>query len=164
MKIQICLLTSILLFSCSEKSGKSDGSGKTDYSSTIIAEDPTEEELKKELSESELEKISNVTSMSFDKTVHDYGKVIVDTDNKAFFTVTNTGTKPLIIENVAASCGCTTPKKPEKPIPPGKSDRIEVVFHPRDGQLDAQEKTITVFANTDSKIEVLKIMAFVLPK
>ena len=84
MKIQICLLASILLFSCSEKkddSGKSDGSGKTDYSSTIIAEDPTEEDLKKELSESELEKISNVTSMSFDKTIHDYGKVIVDTDN-----------------------------------------------------------------------------------
>ena len=167
MKIQICLLASILLFSCSEKkdnSGKSDGSGKTDYSSTIIAEDPTEEDLKKELSESELEKISNVTSMSFDKTVHDYGKIIVDTDNKAFFTVTNTGKKPLIIENVSASCGCTTPKKPEKPIPPGKSDRIEVGFHPRDGQLDAQEKSITVSANTDSKMEVLKIKAFVLPK
>jgi hypothetical protein len=160
MKVQICLLTSILLFSCSEKkddSGKTDGSGKTDYSSTIIAEDPTEEDLKKE-------KISNVTSMSFDKTVHDYGKIIVDTDNKAFFTVTNTGKKPLIIENVSASCGCTTPKKPEKPIPPGKSDRIEVGFHPRDGQLDAQEKSITVSANTDSKMEVLKIKAFVLPK
>ena len=79
MKIHFYLITSILLFSCSEKkedSGKSDGSEKTDYSSTIIAEDPTEEELKKELSETELEKISNVTSMSFDKTVHDYGKVI----------------------------------------------------------------------------------------
>ena len=91
-------------------------------------------------------------------------KIIVDTDNKAFFTVTNTGKKPLIIENVSASCGCTTPKKPEKPIPPGKSDRIEVGFHPRDGQLDAQEKSITVSANTDSKMEVLKIKAFVLPK
>ena len=87
MKVQICLLTSILLFSCSEKkddSGKTDGSGKTDYSSTIIAEDPTEEDLKKELSESELEKISNVTSMSFDKTVHDYGKIIVDTETQEY--------------------------------------------------------------------------------
>ena len=167
MKIQICLLASILLFSCSEKkddSGKTDGSGKTDYSSTIIAEDPTEEDLKKELSESELEKLSNITSMSFDKIVHDYGKVIIDSDNKAIFTVTNTGKKPLIIENVAASCGCTTPKKPEKPIPPGKSDQIEVGFKPRDGQLNEQEKTITVSANTDSKMEVLKIKAFVLPK
>ena len=69
--------------------------------------------------------------MRFDKIVYDYGKIIVDTDNKAFFTVTNTGDKPLIIENVSASCGCTTPKKPEKPIAPGKSDRIEVIFHPK---------------------------------
>ena len=167
MKIQIFLSTCILLFSCSEKkddSVKTAGSGKTDYSSTIIAEDPSEEDLKKELSKSELEKISNITSMSFDKIVHDYGKVIIDSDNKAIFTVTNTGKKPLIIENVAASCGCTTPKKPEKPIPPGKSDQIEVGFKPRDGQLNEQEKTITVSANTDSKMEVLKIKAFVLPK
>ena len=167
MKIQFYLLTSILLFACSEKkenTKKNDSSTKNNYSSSIMAEDPTEEELKKELSESEFEKISNITSMRFDKTVHDYGKIIVDTDNKAFFTVTNTGNKPLIIENVSATCGCTTPKKPEKPIPPGKSDRIEVVFHPREGQLDKQEKSVTVSANTDSKMEVLTIKAFVVPK
>ena len=150
-----------MLFACTERPTDFQ---KKDFSSTIIADDPTEDEFQKELSESELNNNSNITSMRFDKIVYDYGKIIVDTDNKAFFTVTNTGDKPLIIENVSASCGCTTPKKPEKPIAPGKSDRIEVIFHPKDGQLDAQEKTITVFANTDSKIEVLKIMAFVLPK
>jgi hypothetical protein len=150
-----------MLFACTERPTDFQ---KKDFSSTIIADDPSEDEFQKELSESELNNNSNITSMRFDKIVYDYGKIIVDTDNKAFFTVTNTGDKPLIIENVSASCGCTTPKKPEKPIAPGKSDRIEVIFHPKDGQLDAQEKTITVFANTDSKIEVLKIMAFVLPK
>ena len=150
-----------MLFACTERPTDFQ---KKDFSSTIIADDPSEDEFQKELSESKLNNNSNITSMRFDKIVYDYGKIIVDTDNKAFFTVTNTGDKPLIIENVSASCGCTTPKKPEKPIAPGKSDRIEVIFHPKDGQLDAQEKTITVFANTDSKIEVLKIMAFVLPK
>ena len=150
-----------MLFACTERPTDFQ---KKDFSSTIIADDPSEDEFQKELSESELNNNSNITSMRFDKIVYDYGKIIVDTDNKAFFTVTNTGDKPLIIENVSASCGCTTPKKPEKPIAPGKSDRIEVIFHPKDGQLDAQEKTITVFANTDSKIEVLKIMAFVFPK
>ena len=150
-----------MLFACTERPTDFQ---KKDFSSTIIADDPSEDEFQKELSESELNNNSNITSMRFDKIVYDYGKIIVDTDNKAFFTVTNTGDKPLIIENVSASCGCTTPKKPEKPIAPGKSDRIEVIFHPKDGQLDAQEKTITVFANTDSKIEVLKIMAFVLTK
>ena len=136
-----------MLFACTERPTDFQ---KKDFSSTIIADDPSEDEFQKELSESELNNNSNITSMRFDKIVYDYGKIIVDTDNKAFFTVTNTGDKPLIIENVSASCGCTTPKKPEKPIAPGKSDRIEVIFHPKDGQLDAQEKTITVFANTDS--------------
>lgn len=150
-----------MLFACTERPTDFQ---KKDFSSTIIADDPSKDEFQKELSESELNNNSNITSMRFDKIVYDYGKIIVDTDNKAFFTVTNTGDKPLIIENVSASCGCTTPKKPEKPIAPGKSDRIEVIFHPKDGQLDAQEKTVTVFANTESKIEVLKIMAFVLPK
>lgn len=166
MKLPIYLFAFCFIFACAENTEKSENKDAkdSDYSSTIIADEPTKEELKKELSESEIEKIENLTSMSFDKTTHDFGKIIVDTDNKAFFTVTNTGNKPLIIENVAASCGCTTPKKPEKPIPPGKSDRIEVGFHPRDGQLDDQEKSITVSANTDSKMEVLKIKAFVLPK
>ena len=166
MKLPIYIFSLFLIFACSEnkKNIENKDANQTDYSSTIIADEPTEEDLKKELSESELEKLSNITSMSFDKIVHDYGKVIIDSDNKAIFTVTNTGKKPLIIENVAASCGCTTPKKPEKPIPPGKSDQIEVGFKPRDGQLNEQEKTITVSANTDSKMEVLKIKAFVLPK
>ena len=58
--------------------------------------------------------------MKFDKMNHDFGNVTADTDNKTYFTVTNTGSNPLIIESVKASCGCTTPTKPEKPIMPEK--------------------------------------------
>ena len=101
------------------------------------------------------------TTMKFDKMVHDYGKVKEDTDNKTSFTVTNTGKNPLIIESVKGNCGCTVPKKPEKPIMPGKSDKIEVVFHPKKGQLGDQPKTVRVVANTESSPEVLKITAFV---
>ena len=49
-----------------------------------------------------------LTSLKFDKMKHDFGKVKEDTDNKTFFTVTNTGQNPLVIESVKASCGCTT--------------------------------------------------------
>jgi hypothetical protein len=97
----------------------------------------------------------------FDKMEHDFGKVKVDTDNKTVFYVTNTGKKPLIIEGVSASCGCTTPTKPEQAIQPGKKDKIEVVFHPKPGQLKEQSKTVTVTANTDPKMVVLNIKAFV---
>lgn len=102
-----------------------------------------------------------LTSLKFDKMEHDFGKVKEDTDNKTFFTVTNTGQNPLVIESVKASCGCTTPSKPEKPISPGKSDKIEVVFHPKVGQLKQQNKTIRVVANTVPSETVLNVGAFV---
>ena len=75
------------------------------------------------------------TSLKFDKLSHDFGTVKEETDNKTIFRVTNTGKFPLVVDDVKASCGCTTPSKPTKPIAPGKSDKIEVVFHPNEGQL-----------------------------
>jgi len=102
-----------------------------------------------------------LTSMKFDKMKHDFGNVKADTDNKTYFTVTNTGNNPLIIESVKASCGCTTPSKPEKPIMPGKSDKIEVVFHPKENQLKEQKKTVRVVANTTPGELVLNVRAFV---
>lgn len=102
-----------------------------------------------------------MTSLKFNKVKHDFGKVKEDTDNKTVFTVTNTGKFPLDIKDVKASCGCTTPTKPTKPIAPGKSDKIEVVFHPKEGQLKQQTKTVRVTANTEPKETVLTITGFV---
>jgi hypothetical protein len=101
------------------------------------------------------------TTLKFNKLSHDFGKVKEDSDNKTVFRVTNTGKFPLIIDDVKASCGCTTPSKPTKPIAPGKTDKIEVVFHPKEGQLNKQSKTVRVMANTGPKETVLKISAFV---
>ena len=107
------------------------------------------------------EKSIDVTSLKFDKMKHDFGKIKEDTDNKTVFKVTNTGKFPLVINDVKASCGCTTPSKPTDPIAPGKSDEIEVVFHPKVGQLNKQSKSIRVIANTETKEHVLNISAFV---
>ena len=165
MKITYFFISILLLVSCgSENSSKKEGK----LVSTVVANDENEAELKKELSEVEKEEkerleneASNITSMSFDKLEHDFGKVKADTDNKTVFYVTNTGKKPLIIEGVSASCGCTTPTKPEQAIQPGKKDKIEVVFHPKPGQLKEQSKTVTVTANTDPKMVVLNVKSFV---
>jgi hypothetical protein len=159
---------SALLASCSSPTSNDKNS---EVSSAIEADDASEADLKKELSDIDREELelqkaeaATKTSMSFDKMKIDFGKIKEDSENAATFIVTNTGKNPLIIERVDASCGCTTAKKPEKPILPGKSDKIEVVFHPKVGQLDTQEKTVTVTANTDPSIVVLKINAFVVKK
>jgi len=158
----------LLILSCSN-----DSTSKTDgrISSKIEADPVSESELKKELEDVDKEEAERIkeleasqTSMTFDRMKHDFGKVVEDSENKTTFKVKNTGKKPLIIESVSASCGCTTPTKPEKPIAPGKSDIIEVVFHPKVGQLNEQTKTVTVTANTDPSMSVLTISAFVTPK
>lgn len=58
----------------------------------------------------------------------------------------NTGTKPLVIVEATASCGCTVPQKPEKPILPGETGFIKVAFDSK-GRVGSAHKTITVISN-----------------
>ncbi len=167
--IYLCVFSVLFLSACANDAAIESKSG--DIQSTIAANGENEAELQETLKAIEKEEQDRIahekatlTSMTFDKITQDFGKIKEDTENKASFVVTNTGKNPLIIEKVDVSCGCTTAQKPEKPIPPGKSDRIEVVFHPKVGQLNDQNKTVTVTANTDPKIVVLNIKAFVVEK
>lgn len=162
MKQFLFILCSLYIFSCNSKIEKKE------IVSNVASEELSNEELKKELKAIEAEEkakieaeLNNRTSISFEKEIYDFGKVMAETDNKYRFKFTNTGLKPLIISNVKASCGCTTPYKPEKPILPGKSDFIDVNFHPKASQSGEITKTITVESNTKEKISELQIKAFV---
>lgn len=169
MKNQLILGLCLFLLSNCGNEPNTVNSKNGEVSSSIASSDGSEQDLKASLKEIEKEEqemakeaAASATTMSFDKTTQKFGTIKEDTDNNASFIVTNTGKKPLIIEKVDVSCGCTTAKKPEKPIMPGKSDKIEVVFHPKVGQLKEQHKTITVTANTNPPIAVLNIEAFVI--
>ncbi|MDR0802781.1 DUF1573 domain-containing protein [Fluviicola sp.] len=126
-----------------------------------VADDPetikANEKALKELKEQQRIEAESVTTMKIDKEIHDFGKVIEGVENHCTFLVTNTGSKPLVLSDVKASCGCTTPSKPEGPIAPGKSDNIEVGFKPNGKGVI--EKTITVTANTEPRITILKVKA-----
>lgn len=126
-----------------------------------VADDPetvkANEQALKELKEQQEIEAASVTSMKIDKEIHDFGKVKEGVENHCTFTITNTGTKPLVLSDVKASCGCTTPSKPEGPIAPGKSDKIEVGFKPNGKGVS--EKTITITANTEPRITVVKVKA-----
>ncbi len=167
-KILIPLGVVAILVSCSENNelGAKAQTGKV--SSTVDASEELPEKLRKEIAEEqkrieaeEKEIEATLTTLKFDKLVHDFGKVKADTDVLTTFVVTNTGDKPLIIDDVSASCGCTMPKKPEAPIAPGESDVIEVKFHSKPGQLNQITKSVTVTANTKEKAHVVEIKAFV---
>lgn len=162
--VLLSVATAITLSSCSENPKAKKG----EIVSTIAEGQQSDAELMEELKQIELEEkkriqeeAANITTFTFDRLEHDFGNVKADTDNGTEFVVTNTGTKPLIIDNVKASCGCTTPQKPEKPIPPGKSDVIKVNFHPSAEQLNEIRKTITVAANTEPRLSTISVRAFV---
>ena len=66
-------------------------------------------------------------SFAFDSYVHDYGNIPEKGGLASHtFTVTNTGTEPIVINQAAASCGCTTPTHTTTPIPPGQSGQVNV--------------------------------------
>lgn len=101
---------------------------------------------------------------SFVKEVHEFGK-IQESDGPANyqFVFTNTGASPLIISNVTASCGCTTPSYSKEPVMPGAKGFISVSYNPanRPGHFD---KTITVVSNGEPSTQYLKITGEVIPR
>jgi len=103
--------------------------------------------------------VGPLTSISFAKDLYDFGKIKQNsTDNKYTFKFTNTGDKPLIIENAKGSCGCTVPQWPKEPIPPGGTGEILVDYKPAK-QKGTQRKTITVTANTEPRDTRISISA-----
>ncbi|MCB0476702.1 MAG: DUF1573 domain-containing protein [Crocinitomicaceae bacterium] len=102
----------------------------------------------------------NLTNIRFDEVVHDFGTVPAVSENKHIFKFTNTGNVPLVVKDAKASCGCTIPKKPEKPIPPGEEGELEVIFKPKPGQEGTTvNKTVTVTANIPGGSTIVKITA-----
>ncbi len=98
------------------------------------------------------------TDMTFAQMSHDFGSIDQNTENKHVFKFTNSGSNPLIIQSAVGSCGCTVPKYPKEPIPPGQTGEIEVVYKPGT-QKDKQTKTVTITANTEPSTTQLTITA-----
>lgn len=100
--------------------------------------------------------LASAQTISFDKTVFDYGTVKVGADGHRIFTVKNTGDKPLIISKVQASCGCTTPEWSQDPIMPGKTSQVKVGYNTT--LVGPFTKIIEVFSNdADNSRSVITI-------
>jgi hypothetical protein len=90
---------------------------------------------------------SKLPVISFSKSEHDFGRIIEGEKVSYSFKFQNTGKTELIISNVVASCGCTVPSFPKKPIPPGETEFINVVFDSK-GRSGNFTKDVTVYSNT----------------
>ena len=88
------------------------------------------------------------------ETEHDFGKIPQGKPVFYFFEITNTGTTPLKLDNVQASCGCTTPEWNREAIPAGSSDKIKVGYNAAaEGGFD-KYITITYNGNQSKQIKI----------
>jgi hypothetical protein len=98
--------------------------------------------------------------VKFTTLQYDFGKVKQNVPVTHDFTFKNISTKPVIIESATASCGCTTPIKPDQPVAKGKSDKIKAGFNA--AAPGPFTKTITIkVAGVDLPVE-LRIIGEVL--
>ncbi len=100
-----------------------------------------------------------VAKIEFKTDTIDYGTIEKGSDGVRVFEFTNTGDAPLIISSVKSTCGCTVPKKPEGPIMPGETGKIEVKYDTN--RVNPIRKTITVTSNADTPTVALKIKGLV---
>ena len=95
---------------------------------------------------------------------HDFGTIKEEGGPvSCTFEFTNTGNKPLLIIDATASCGCTRPEYPSKPIKPGKKGKIKVTFSPI-GRPGAFNKTVKIKTNGKDRTTNLHIEGTVIPK
>ncbi len=84
--------------------------------------------------------------VEFEFTTHDFGEIVEGDDATVDFYFTNTGKTDLIITNVKASCGCTTPYWNKEPVKPGEKGKITAKYNTknRPGNFN---KPITITSN-----------------
>ena len=81
------------------------------------------------------------------ENAHNFGKIPQGRPAVYVFEIVNTGTVPLKLDNVQASCGCTTPVWSRDPIAAGATAKIQVGYNAY-GQ-GPFTKTVTILYNTN---------------
>ena len=98
--------------------------------------------------------------IEFEESAFDFGKVKEGAVVEHIFKFKNTGAAPVILSQVSASCGCTTPDFTKEPVLPGKVGEIKVSFNSL-GQVGNQQKIVTVSSNAENRVTTIQIKGVV---
>ncbi|MGN0003438.1 MAG: DUF1573 domain-containing protein [Sphingobacterium composti] len=125
-----------MLLACNNPSGKSQESGD----STLTVATSNDEAGK----------------IVFDSDVYDFGSIKEGEVVDHTFKFKNEGKQPVILAQVSASCGCTTPSYTVDPVLPGKEGEIKVSFNSA-GQPGVQQKIITISSNAENAVTTVQV-------
>ncbi len=85
--------------------------------------------------------------IQFNKETHDYGQVLYGKTVVEEFHITNTGSAPLVIKKLEATCGCTKILEGPKEVPPHGSSKIVASFDTAGLRAGKKQKSIYVYSN-----------------
>ena len=94
--------------------------------------------------------------ISFTEEKFSFGEIEEGPKVSHEFKFVNTGNEPLILSNVKASCGCTTPSWPKEPILPGEEGTILVTYNTAK-RVGSFNKSITITSNAITTTKVIYI-------
>ena len=86
--------------------------------------------------------------IKFAQIEKDFGKIEQGKPVSFEFSFENTGKEPIVLGNVSASCGCTTPEWTREPVLKGKTGTIKATFNA--GVMGPFNKTVTVPSNAEN--------------
>lgn len=99
------------------------------------------------------------TELQMREMEYDFSKIPQGKPVYHLFEVVNPGKTPIKLDNVQASCGCTTPEWSRDPIAPGASTKIKIGFNAAaEGPFD---KYITIYYNNSTQNKQIRIKGFV---
>jgi len=90
----------------------------------------------------------------------DFGQIDKNSEGIGNLKFYNTGKSPLIITNIASTCGCTVPSWPKEPVMPGDSGIINVIYDTR--RVGTINKQITISSNASEPDVIVRISGNVL--
>ena len=140
-RVILSLLIIIGLISCETKENKLD---------TSLVNNPS--------SADGTRRVINVPEIEFQKTEHDFGKILQGEQVSYTFRFKNVGNAPLIITSIEKTCGCTSPDFSNEPIKPGEEGKITITYDSK-GHKGFQNKRLIVKANTNPSETILRIKA-----
>lgn len=106
---------------------------------------------------------SSLGAFQFQEMEYDFGTIDEGKVVEHLFKFTNNGQAPLVISNITASCGCTSPDWTKTPIKPGDEGFVKVVFNST-AKTGTQAPTVTIQANTSPNVTRLRLKGNVTPR
>lgn len=96
--------------------------------------------------------------LRFEATNHDFGDIPRKGGDLVHdFAFTNAGDRPLVLTRVITSCSCLKASFSKKPVAPGASGVVRIVYEPHKAEPGAFNKVIQICSNAASGRDLITV-------